>query len=373
MQIISSNERDLRAFGAELDAVRQRIEADLGEVDVRHVVRIANVSRGFEVVGRGLIHFSLDPLSFGVGVLALAVHKQLHASEIGHTVLHGAFDRLRGAERFHSKGYWWETPIDEEAWHEGHNVRHHQYTNIAGKDPDCKYGTIRLNEHIPHQDVHKHQELHPLFIWPTFTFNMAMHFSGMIDLYTRRTADFDVIGDRSWTTIARTHRRAMRKAIPYYGREYVLFPALAGPMFWKVMLGNWLAEVSRSIYSAATIFCGHVGEDTRAYPPGTRARSRGEWYAMQVEAANDFDVPHAVSVLCGALDRQIEHHLFPRWPTNRLRQVAPEIREICERHGVRYQTASWGTTLKRVFRRLRQLGRADLHASSPSAPEHARA
>lgn len=350
--------RDLQAFGAEIDAVRTRIEAEIGADDVAYIKRVALFSRAMEVAGRGLIHFSFEPVSFGLGVLALAVHKQLHGAEVGHTVLHGAFDRLPGAERFQSKGYWWESPIDEQSWHEGHNIRHHQYTNVVGKDPDCRYGTIRLNERVPHESFHEHQAWHPLFIWPSFSFNMAMHFSGMIDLYTRRAGDFDFIEDRSRATVIRTHRRALRKLLPYWGKEYVLFPALAGPMFWKVALGNWLAEVLRSVYSAATIFCGHVGEQTRDYDPQTRARSRAEWYAMQVEAANDFEVPLPISILCGTLDRQIEHHLFPRWPTNRLREVAPEIRRICERHGVRYQSAPWGTTLRSVFRRIRQLGRA---------------
>lgn len=358
--------RDLRAFGKEIDAVRKRIEAKIGAEDVAYIKRVARFSRAMEVVGRALIHFSPEPLSFGLGVLALALHKQLHGAEVGHTVLHGAFDGLPGAEAFQSKGYWWESPIDEESWHEGHNIRHHQYTNVVGKDPDCRYGTIRLNERVPHEPFHTHQAWHPLFIWPSFSFNMAMHFSGMIDLYTRRAGDFDFIEDRSRATIVRTHRRALRKLLPYWAKEYVLFPALAGPMFWKVALGNWLAEVLRSVYTAATIFCGHVGEHTADYAPGTRARSRAEWYAMQVEAANDFEVPTPISILCGTLDRQIEHHLFPRWPTNRLREVAPEIREICERHGVRYQSAPWGTTLRSVFRRMRELGR-------PHAPEVERA
>jgi len=350
--------RDLRAFGAEIDALRKRVEAQIGASDVTYIKRVARFSRAMEVVGRGLIHFSPEPLSFSVGVLALFVHKQFHAAEVGHTVLHGAFDRLPGAERFQSKGYWWETPIDEQSWHEGHNIRHHQYTNVVGKDPDCRYGTIRLNGRVPHEPVHEHQAWHPLFIWPSFNFNMAMHFSGMLDLYTRRTGEGDVIEDKSRETIVRTHRRALRKLVPYWAKEYLLFPALAGPMFWKVALGNWMAEVLRSVYSAATIFCGHVGEQTRDYASQTRARSRAEWYAMQVEAANNFEVSLPVSILCGSLDRQIEHHLFPRWPTNRLRQVSPEIRQICQRHGVRYQSASWGTTLRGVFRRLRALGRS---------------
>ena len=359
---------DFAAFGADIDALKARIEADFGAEDVAHVKRVAATSRGLEVLGRLLIHFSPEPISFGLGVLALGVHKQLHGSEIGHAVLHGAYDRLPGAERFRSKGYWWETPIDEQSWHEGHNIAHHQYTNVAGRDPDCRYGTIRLNDKVAHRDENRRQWLHPLFIWPTFSFNMAMHFSGMIDLYVRKDGQWDVITDRSKETVRKVHLRALRKAVPYYAKEYVLFPLLAGPMFWKVALGNWLAERVRSIYSAATIFCGHVGEQTAAYEPDTRAGSRAQWYAMQVEAARNFEVSRPLSILCGALDLQIEHHLFPRWPPNRLREVAPEVRAICERHGVRYQSDTWGRTLLSVFRRLRQLSRPTAEAVPRTEP-----
>jgi len=346
---------DLKALGAEIDAVRRRIEAQIGAEDVRTVKRLSAFSRGLEVAGRLLIHFSIEPISFGLGVLSLAAHKQLHSSEIGHAVLHGAYDKLPGAGRFQSKGYWWESPIDEEAWHEGHNIAHHQYTNIAGKDPDCEYGMIRLTEHIEHKKVNRHQAWQALWVWPTFTFNMSAHFSGIIDVYTRKEADYTVLKDDSKASRRKAHRRWLRKLVPYYSKEFVLFPALAGPMFWKVALGNALAEAVRSTYTAATIFTGHVGEDTASYPEGTKATSRAHWYLMQIEAANNFEVPKFMSVLCGGLDYQIEHHLFPKWPPNRLRQVAPEIRDICARHGVRYQTGSWSTMLRRVFRRLKTL------------------
>jgi linoleoyl-CoA desaturase len=113
----------------------------------------------------------------------------------------------------------------------------------------------------------------------------------------------------------------------------------------------------RDIYSAATIFCGHIGEETAAYPEGDKASSRGAWYARQVEATNDFSVPYALSVLCGGLDLQIEHHLFPTLPPQRLREIAPEVREICARHGVTYRTDSWGRTLRRALAWVGELGR----------------
>src|SRR5262249_47340324 len=149
------------------------------------------------------------------------------------------------------------------------------------------------------------------------------------------------------------------KYLPYYLKEYVFFPALAGPFFWKVLLGNWLAETARNIYTAATIVCGHVGADVQSWPSGTHPRGRGEWYAMQVEASNDFEVSPPVSIRCGALDRQIEHHLFPTLPPQRLREIAPEVRRICERHGVRYRTGTWGQMLRQAFAQIARLSAPD--------------
>jgi NADPH-dependent stearoyl-CoA 9-desaturase len=143
--------------------------------------------------------------------------------------------------------------------------------------------------------------------------------------------------------------------VPYYLKNYLFFPLLAGPGFLKVLFGNWLAETMRDVYSAATIFCGHVGEDVKSYPEGTRARGRGQWYAMQIEATHNFETSRPLSILCGGLDHQIEHHLFPRLPPERLREVAPEVRAACERHGVQYKTASWARTLKGALSRVARL------------------
>jgi linoleoyl-CoA desaturase len=114
----------------------------------------------------------------------------------------------------------------------------------------------------------------------------------------------------------------------------------------------------RDLYSAATIYCGHVGEDTKSFAAGTKAKSRGEWYAMQVEASNDFEVSLPISMLCGGLDRQIEHHLFPTLPPPRLREIAPEVRAICGRHGVSYRSESWPKTLWNALAHVARLSRS---------------
>jgi NADPH-dependent stearoyl-CoA 9-desaturase len=100
-------------FGRDLDAIRDRIEAEVGADDLRRVRRLDALSRGLEVTGRVLLHVSFDPLTFVAGVGALWLHKQLQATEIGHPALHGAYDRIPDAGRFASKNFRWDVPIDE--------------------------------------------------------------------------------------------------------------------------------------------------------------------------------------------------------------------------------------------------------------------
>ncbi len=351
-------------FGKEIDRIRHRVEAQLGADDVDYIKRVDRFSRTMEVLGRAMIHFSVTPAGFFAGVGALWLHKQLQATEIGHTTLHGAFDKLPGSEDYQSKSYRWQTPIDEESWRYVHNVRHHQYTNVAGRDPDIHFGPIRWNEHTPYDEkLHKKQLRHALTLMSHFAFGINIQYTGLGDYIqgNGRPEQYDFIDEKNRDGLRDALNKAWRGYAPYYAKEFVLFPALAGPMFWKVMLGNWLSEIMRDVYSAATIFCGHVGDDVADYPEGTKAGSRAAWYKMQIEATSNFEVPLPVSILCGALDKQIEHHLFPKFPTNRLREIAPEIRRVCEKYGVRYNTGTWANRLKKVFARVKQL-------SKPTAP-----
>src|SRR5579859_36528 len=98
---------DYRAFGQELDELRHRVEAQIGDDDVRHVKKVERFSRTMEATGRLLIHFSVEPVGFFAGVAALWLHKQLQATEIGHMALHGAWDGLPGCERFDSQTFDW--------------------------------------------------------------------------------------------------------------------------------------------------------------------------------------------------------------------------------------------------------------------------
>lgn len=187
-----------RRFGEELDALKERTLARMGAEDVSYVTNLNRFSRAMEVAGRALIHFSPEPVTFGLGVAALWVHKQLQATEIGHTALHGAYDKLPGGAAFASKTFRWDAPIDEESWRYVHNVRHHGSTNVAAKDPDIHFGTIRLTEQTPWNRHHRFQLATALgIVFPNFLFFIGSHVCGLNDVFfdNGRPEQLDILPD----------------------------------------------------------------------------------------------------------------------------------------------------------------------------------
>jgi fatty acid desaturase len=46
-------------------------------------------------------------------------------------------------------------------------------------------------------------------------------------------------------------------------------------------------------------------------------------------------------VLMVGLNHQIEHHLFPNTPRNKLHRLQPYVRALCEREGIPYEESSF--------------------------------
>lgn len=359
---LTTAEKRLQEFGRAIEKIYAREVADLGQSDLEHFAKMRRISRRLEWTGRTLLFVSFEPVGFTAGVLAQWLHKQLEVAEIGHMALHGVLDKLTEEDAWKSKTFVWDFPVDEESWRYAHNARHHPFTNTAGQDPDIHFGMVRLTPETPHRWFHYVQvPTLVFFILPNFGAAINTHVTGLLDVYLGNGLDskMDFLKDRSWSSIGQAHKRALRKWIPYYAKEYIAYPALAGPFFWKVALGNYMASTLRDVYTGLTIFCGHVGAEVKSYEKASTGprSSRGQWYAQQVEAAQNFKVSRPFSLLCGALDYQIEHHLFPRLPPERLRKVSREVQACCEEYGVSYQTDSWPRTLGKVFK---QLGRLSL-------------
>src|SRR5437762_11717253 len=93
---------EVAAFGAEVDELRKRIVADLGENDARYVRRIRDAVRWSELGGRALLFAGILPPAWALGTLLLGLSKILENMELGHNVMHGQYDCMQDPE-FHSR------------------------------------------------------------------------------------------------------------------------------------------------------------------------------------------------------------------------------------------------------------------------------
>lgn len=119
------------AFAAELDALRARTRAQLGETDARHIRRVYAAVRYTGFAGRALLVIGaiasglwlpalLWPIC-GLGVLLLALSKILENMELAHNVMHGQYDWLRDPV-LDGRRYEWDIAGTSDNWRDTHTT-----------------------------------------------------------------------------------------------------------------------------------------------------------------------------------------------------------------------------------------------------------
>jgi linoleoyl-CoA desaturase len=331
------------AFGAELDALRLEVLANLGQRDVDHIRKMIRLVRYTEVGGRALLHFGFGPLTFVLGTTALGASKILENMEIGHNVMHGQYD-WTADPALDSKRYEWDNVCTGDDWRHSHNFEHHTYTNVLGKDRDVGYSFLRVSTVQKWKKSHLGQ--------PIFAAVLALLFQWGVGLHDLRPSEL-LAGK---VPLRDFHKRAkpfLRKAAWQLAKDYVAFPALALVNAPRVFAGNLIANVMRNLWTFGIIFCGHFPEGVRIYTvEETQNERRGDWYLRQLNGSANIEGGRAFHVMTGHLSHQIEHHLFPDLPAARYPELAPRVREICERYGQAYNTGSFGKQFGSVARQL---------------------
>ena len=338
-------DEDLDALGAELDAIRDEVLADLGSDDADYIRRVIAAQRGLEAGGRGALLVSLFPPAWLAGTAMLSVAKILENMEIGHNVLHGQWDWMRDPE-IHSATWEWDSASTAEAWKHAHNFVHHTYTNVIGKDRDLGYSILRIE---PEQPWHPAYLAQPLYIIP-----MALLFEWAIALYDIELENVPA-GKKPWRQAKAELGGLWRKARRQILKDYAVFPLLSGPSAIPALLGNVTANAVRNVWAHTIIVCGHFPDGAETFSEEQlEHETRGGWYVRQLLGSCNLDGPPLLHLMSGNLSYQIEHHLFPDVPSNRYAEIAPRVRAICERYGLPYTSGSlprqYAQVVKRVLR-----------------------
>jgi NADPH-dependent stearoyl-CoA 9-desaturase len=159
---------------------------------------------------------------------------------------------------------------------------------------------------------------------------------------------------------ARARRKlqdAWGRSTPSPVREELARPLLKGRRaFGSTLAADATANVIRNVWSHSIIFCGHFPDQTYTFSQEeVENETRGATYVRQLVGAANIEGGPLFHVLSGNLGYQVEHHLFPDMPSTRYGEIAPRVREICERYGLPYNTGPLSKQLGMVHRTILRL------------------
>ena len=355
---------DVEALGRELDQVRKEVEESRGAADEAYIRRVIALQRGLAVAGRTTLFASMYPPAWFAGTTMLALSKIIENMEIGHNVIHGQWDWMNDPE-IHSSTWEWDMVCPSDQWKHSHNVVHHTWTNIVGKDRDVGYGLLRVTRDYRWKPKNLAQPLIYVVLASLFEYGIAFH-------------DIDVSavkkGKKTKARAKEQLKEMGRKIRKQVLKDYVLFPLLTGPAAVSTLTANITANVVRNLWANAVIFCGHFPDGAEKFTLEEYEReTHAEWYLRQMLGSANFHGGKLMSFMTGNLNYQIEHHLFPDLPSNRYAELSVRIKEICERYGIPYTTGPFLVQYGQTVRTMLKLSLPDqlLTATSDDAPETA--
>lgn len=347
-------EADVEALGHELDAIRRDVEESLGAADARYIRRTIAAQRTLELTGRILLAASKKRSAWWAGAVTLGVAKIVENMEIGHNVMHGQWDWMNDPE-IHSSSWEWDMVDPAEHWKQTHNYIHHKYTNVLGMDDDVGYGLLRVTRDKKWKPFNLGNLLYNTLLMLLFEWGVGTQHLELGKVAQGRA-------DKEEFRIKR--QAALTKMGKQVTKDYAAFPALSAlspaGSYRKTVTANLLANVIRNIWSNAVIFCGHFPDGAEKFTKqDLENETQGQWYLRQMLGSANFDAGPAMAFMSGNLCHQIEHHLFPDLPSNRLSAVSVRVRELCDKYDLPYTSGPFLVQYAKAWRTIAKLSLPD--------------
>jgi fatty acid desaturase len=390
----------IEQLGREFDVIHDQVKAELGDRDRKYITSMIEMHRRMVVLARLLLFASRYRPAWIAGTTMLSLAKILENMEIGHNVMHGQWDWMN--DPYINSSTWdWDSASTAEAWKHSHNYVHHTYTNIRGKDRDLGYEIMRIDPHQKWNPVYLFQPFYNLVLAALFEWGVALH-----DL------DFDAIkaGQKSKAQIRRELKGMARKGRQQITKDYIAFPVISGLVstgvelalaaaraaherksrprrmlesvwekanpttsndgvvrqlierrsfrepFRTTLTADFTANIVRNVWAYAIIFCGHFPDQTYSFSQEeTVDETRGAYYVRQLLGAANIEGSPLFHVISGNLGYQVEHHLYPDMPSTRYAEIAPRVKELCERYELPYNSGPFLKQLGMVQRTILRL------------------
>lgn len=295
-----------------------------------------------------------EPAMLGLALLLGCAYTGI-GFNVGHDAIHGAFARNRIINAIACYAFEFNG-ASSYSWKVRHNVIHHTYTNIIGSDGDLEsMPLLRFCARPNTKWFHRYQHFYAplLYCFVTLVWMFKKDYKHML--------------------LERKEQRLGRKppshafaalfiCKAFHYSVYLILPALFLPLpVWKVLIGFLAMHFSAGLMMATVFQIGHCVEGPQFSSRPVDSMVKDSWAVHQLKTSSNFKGGRLTNWICGGLNHQIEHHLFPTVCHVHYPRIAKIVRETASEFGLPYNEQSgYFAGLKSHLRMMRQFGRHEM-------------
>lgn len=305
---------------------------------------------------------------FGPGVmLVLAALLGAFAAFLGFNICHDAIHGAFSASSKVNKGLsylFYLIGANPYLWNISHNIVHHTYTNIPGHDEDIEVapGLIRLDESEKVNKIQRYQHLYAFWLY------------GLASLSWVLRKDYKKFFQKEIGQHRAQHpRREYFNLFFFKLLYYFLFIGL--PMlvlqlsWWQAATGFLVMHMAEGMVMGLVFQLAHVVEGTDFPMPNAQGNMEEAWAEHQLRTTANFAPNSALAAfLLGGLNRQVEHHLFPKVCHIHYPAISAIVRQTAAEFDLPYlESPTFLSAIRSHYRILKKFGKEAYRARTSPA------
>lgn len=292
------------------------------------------------------------PVMFAFAIL-LGMFKAFVGFNVSHDAIHGSYSSNDIINKIVSYSFN-IIGASKSVWNVTHNIVHHTYTNIPGHDEDLEVapGLIRLSEHDKKNWIQRFQHFYafPLYGFASLSWVFRKDY---VKFFSKTIGHFD----NSKKTVEDYLDLFLFKIL-YYVNFIVLPLIFLDITWWQFIIGFVCMHLIEGLVLGLVFQLAHVVEGAEFPEPNENGNIEEAWAVHQMKTTANFARKSWLATfLCGGLNMQVEHHLFPKICHVHYPKLSEIVKKTAEEFNVPYiENTTFLGALKSHYIMLRHYG-----------------
>lgn len=272
---------------------------------------------------------------------------------VSHDAIHGSFSKSKKVNKLLSYTF---NLIGANAyvWSITHNVVHHTYTNIPGHDEDLDVapGMVRLSEKEPKKPIMRYQHLYAFFLYGLASLSWVFR-KDYVKFFQHKIGETNNTGHPK----KEYFKLFFFKAV-YYSLFIVVPLIVMDITWWQFLIGFISMHLAEGFVLGLVFQLAHTVEGVSFPEPDESGNLEESWAVHQMyTTANFSNKSWLATFLCGGLNYQIEHHLFPNICHVHYPAISSIVRQKAKKYNVPYhENETFIGALRSHYKTLKHFG-----------------